>query len=217
MQRMFLLAGMTALLAAPPAQAQNACAEYGKTPPVGGWSEWQSDQGKVRLSVIGTEKKDGKDLYWIEMQGASQGGPNGRGGQGILQLLVSGFPYDAAGIQGMVMKMEGQPAMKANDQMLSMMKTQMHDNPASAALRDCSTWTKVGEESVTVPAGSFQTLHLKDNKTGNEVWVSKDVPFGMVKGNMTKTGEITLTATGKDAKSSITETPVDMGNMMKPQ
>ena len=211
MNRSLLLVGLAASVVTAPIAAQDSCAEYARTPAVGSWSQWQSKDGKMRLSVIGSEKLDGKDYYWFEMQGAqsAQGGKSG-----IIQLLTAGWPYQADGIKGMVMKAEGQPAMKANEQMLGMMRSHMTENPAAAALRDCSTWTKVGEESVTVPAGTFSTMHLKDSKTGNEVWASKDVAFGMVKGNMKQSGEIQLIATGTGAKSSITETPVDMGSMM---
>ena len=108
--------------------------------------------------------------------------------------------------------------MKASDQMLSMMRSHMTDSPTAAALRDCASWTKVGDESVTVPAGTFKTVHYKDTKSSNEVWVSKDVAFGLVKGSFPdKAGEILLVANGTGAKSSITEKPVDMGDMMQHQ
>jgi len=216
MQRTFLVAGLVASLVAAPAAAQNVCAEYAQTPPLGSWSEWQSKDGKVRLAVIGTEKKEGKDLYWMEMQGA-QTGPPGKAQKGIIQVLVGSFPYDAASVQGMVMKVEGQPAMKASEQMLSMMRSHMADSPASSMLRDCTSITKVGEETISVPAGSFKTVHLKDSKSGNDIWASKEVPFGLVKGSTAKSGEFVLVATGTGAKSSITETPMDMGAMMQHQ
>ncbi len=179
------------------------------------WSQWQSKDGKLKLAAIGTEKKDGKDYYWIEMQG-SQSGPEAKGG--IMQVLVPSFPYQMDGIQGMVMKAEGKPAMKASDEMLSMMRSRMVENPTAAALRDCANWTKVGDESVTVPAGTFKTVHYKDSKSSNEVWVSRDVAFGMVKGVFPeKAGEVVLIGNGTGAKSSITETPMDMGEMMNHQ
>jgi hypothetical protein len=92
----------------------------------------------------------------------------------------------------------------------------------------CADLTKVGEETVTVPAGTFKTTHyhFKSDRNVNgmqissegDVWVNPDVPFGMVKESGKTSGmrgeqEMTmvLTATGKDAKSSITETPQEMG------
>jgi hypothetical protein len=215
MQRALILAGLAVTLAAAPAAAQNSCAEYKRTPTVGGWSEWQSKDGKLKLAAIGTEQKDGKDLYWIEMQG-SRSGPGGQGG--ILQVLVPAFPYEPGNIQGMVMKTEGKPAMKANDQMLSMMRSHISDSPTTAALRDCANWNKVGDESITVPAGTFKTAHYKDSKSSGEVWVSKEVAFGLVKANFPdKSEEVLLVGNGTGAKSSITEKPMDMGDMMQHQ
>jgi hypothetical protein len=215
MQRNLILAGLAATLFAAPAAAQNSCAEYARTPAVGGWSQWQSKDGRFKLALIGTEKKEGKDMYWIEMQG-TQTGPGGQ--SGIMQILVPSFPFQMDGIQAMVLKTEGKPAMKANDQMIGMMRSHMGDNAASAAIRDCASWTKVGDESVTVPAGTFKTIHFKDSKTNNEVWVSHDIAFGMVKGSFPgKASEVILIGNGTDAKSSITETPIDMGEMMNHQ
>ena len=215
MQRALILAGLALSFAVAPAAAQNSCAEYNRTPTIGGWSEWQSKEGKVKLAAIGTEQKEGKDLYWIEMQGA-QAGPGGK--SGILQVLVPAFPYEPGNIQGMIMKTEGQPAMKANDQMLGMMRSHITDSPTTAALRDCASWTKVGDESITVPAGTFKAVHYKDSKSSNEVWVSKDVAFGLVKGSFPgKAGDVLLVGNGTGAKSSITEKPMDMGEMMQHQ
>src|SRR5262245_35843300 len=216
MQRTLILAGLAASFATAPLAAQNACAEYNRTPTIGAWSEWQSKEGKLRLAAIGKEQKDGQDLYWIEMQGAGSA-PGDKGG--ILQVLVPAFPYDTGTVRGAIMKPTGQPAMKANDQMLGMMRSHMTDSPATSALRDCVNWNKVGDESITVPAGTFKAVHYKDSKSTNEAWVSKDVAFGLVKGNFGEKGggEITLVGTGSGAKSSITETPMDMGEMMKHQ
>lgn len=43
-------------------------------------------------------------------------------------------------------------------------------------------WHSVGNESVTVPAGTFDTVHWRNDKKNSDVWVSDKVsPFGMVK------------------------------------
>ena len=213
--RNFLLAGLTATLFAAPAAAQETCAEYARTPAVGGWSQWQSKDGRFKLALIGTEQREGKDMYWIEMQG-TQTGPGGN--SGIMQILVPSFPFEMSAVKGMILKTEGKPAMKANDQMIGMMSSHMGNNQASTAIKDCASWTKVGDESITVPAGTFKTIHFKDTKSTNEVWVSHDVPFGLVKGIFPgKASEVVLTGNGTDAKSSITETPMDMGSMMNHQ
>ena len=76
----------------------------------------------------------------------------------------------------------------------------------------CSGAHVVGWESVTVPAGTFRALHVTTDDEG-EVWASRDVPFGLVK-LRGKQGDLVLSARGTDAKSSITEKPLDMGGMM---
>jgi len=73
----------------------------------------------------------------------------------------------------------------------------------------------VGWESVTVPAGTFRALHVKTDD-GGEVWASRDVPFGLVRTHG-KQGDLALTGRGADAKSSITEKPLEMPAMPMPK
>jgi hypothetical protein len=68
---------------------------------------------------------------------------------------------------------------------------------------------------VTVPAGSIKALHMKDSE-GGEAWMSRDVPFGVVKAHLKEGEDLVLTGRGMDAKSSITEKPVEMPGMMNP-
>jgi hypothetical protein len=100
--------------------------------------------------------------------------------------------------------------MKMSGQMLAMMKSQMPAKQGGMAdlARRCAAMTVVGVETITVPAGTFKTTHLKD-KGGEEVWASGDVPFAVVK-HTGPSGATVLAATGKDAKSAITGTPVEM-------
>ena len=67
----------------------------------------------------------------------------------------------------------------------------------------------MGEESVTVPAGTFKTYHFHNSKYNSDSWISPSVPFAMVRATG-KNHDIALTATGAGATSSITETPQDM-------
>lgn len=62
-----------------------------------------------------------------------------------------------------------------------------------------------------MPAGTIRALHLRDTESGGDAWFAPQVPFGTVK-VVTKDGFVMeLVASGHDAKSSITETPVEMG------
>jgi hypothetical protein len=86
------------------------------------------------------------------------------------------------------------------------------DNAAFDWASRCSGAHVVGWESVTVPAGTFRALHVTTDDAG-EVWATRDVPFGLVKLHG-KQGDLVLAARGTDAKSSITEKPLEMGGMM---
>ena len=70
----------------------------------------------------------------------------------------------------------------------------------------------LGSESVQVPAGTFETHHLRpvDEELGpGEVWVSTEVPFGLVKGEGPD-GSLILIESGSGATSTITENPQDI-------
>jgi hypothetical protein len=92
--------------------------------------------------------------------------------------------------------------------MMSMMRGRMPRDQIAEACKNAKM-TRVGEESITVPAGTFSTVHYRD-ESGNDVWVSESVPFGMVKNKLARGGEIVLSGRGTDAKSQITETPQEM-------
>ena len=189
-----------------PATAKSACGEAARTPTVGGWAEYATTRGDYRLAVVGSEVKGGATFYWMEISGAGEQGS----GTSVVQVLIAGYPYQADGIQGMVVQMGAQPPVRMPEQMIARMRAQLDNSEAAGLIRDCDRWTQLGAESVTVGAGTLETMHLKDPETGNEVWVSSQVPFGLVKANTKASGSLTLAAYGSDAKSSLTGTPIDM-------
>jgi hypothetical protein len=73
----------------------------------------------------------------------------------------------------------------------------------------------VGKEDITVPAGRFGTLHFRSAEHGIDTWVSPDLPFSLVK-STGKDHRIELTDHGTGAKSSLTETPSEVGGMGGP-
>ena len=68
----------------------------------------------------------------------------------------------------------------------------------------------VGWEDVTVPAGTFHALHIRNPREPTEAWVRPELYFGMVKVVMKDGSVLALAAHGGGAKSSITETPRPM-------
>lgn len=219
-----MIAWAALAVGAAPAAAQTIdelCQRVRQMPAVGEWAQYRitSDKGvmEIRMAIVGKEAVSGKDHYWMEMKtDAAQG-------QMIVQTLISVFPYDQADIQAMVMKMGGQPAMKVSGSMLSAMRGMMSQAPnpgetVRAALEKCNTAEIVGRETITVPAGSMPAIHFRATAVGDkgEGWVSPDVSgFGIVKMIWSEGGggEMVLLGHGKDAKSSITETPQEMPGM----
>lgn len=213
MRSPFLLAA-TALtvLAAPLAAQGNACAERGaKLPAVGAWASYSSDSGDFKLLYLGHESAGDR----LEMTASRMSRRSGQPTTATMQMVVPGFPYEMDQVSEMVMQMDGQPPMKMSGQMLEMMRSRMPRNQNTLAPDACARMTKVGTESVTVPAGTFSTTHYRDAQSGTDVWVDPAVPFGMVKvvsGNRT----VVLKERGTGGHTAITGTPQEMPGMMGP-
>jgi len=179
---------------------------------VGQWAEYrmsgsqQNGMDRMRLAIIGTQQVAGTNAWWIEMK------MSGAKGGMITQVLASGYPYDTDDIHEMVMKSGDQPAMKLPRQALGMMRGRMAPAPAVGAADHCAKAKVVGIESVSVPAGEFEALHIEPVDAKSDVWASGEVPFGMLR-VLGKDFELTLLGHGADAKSSISETPMTMPGM----
>jgi hypothetical protein len=197
------------LSVAPAVQAQDACAENFKWPKVGAWAEYQGTYNKktpmtTRYAVVGTEDRKGVEYKWVEFKMHD----TKKDTDMIYQMLVpGGGPLEMEGIEELVMKIGDRPATKMSGMMLGMMRKQLGQN---MAFKDaCTEATLVGEEKVSVPAGSFTAKHFHSTKYEADMWVSPKVPFSMLK-SVGKSHELLLAATGDGAKSEITETPKEM-------
>jgi len=102
-----------------------------------------------------------------------------------------------------IIKHGAQPAMPLPKQMIQTGRELDARDPSRMTCT--ASMTLVGQESVTVPAA-----HFKDAATGYDVWLSEQVPFGMVKLRIAANEEILLSPYGAGATSSITETPIEM-------
>lgn len=204
-----LLAGLAAA-----GRAQDSCIEQIKFPAVGRWAEYKAlydkkDPYTIRYAVVASEKREGKDLKWVElrMTGAT------KDKNLIYQMLVPGSPTEMGNVQEIVFKPGQKRAMKMNGMMLNMIRGQMEKQSVLTEL--CRDVALVGSESVTVPAGKFQTSHFRSEKYGSDSWVSPDVPFALVK-SVGEKHDMTLQAVGSGAKPSITEKPQEMPVMGGP-
>ena len=213
-------AGLMLALSAPALNAQDICSAKLMTPKVGSWAKYRlvsgtDTTGTMRMAIVGSEKRNGTDMTWLENTMQSERGPM------IMEMLVPGFPYDGSGIQEMIMKFGDRPAMKASPQMMSMVQRRSGNNPALSFKANCEHMKLVGTETVTTPAGTFSTQHFKNDVNQSEAWISSKVPFGMVKvvapGKDRQGADVTTTMmlleSGSGATRSITETPQEMPGM----
>jgi hypothetical protein len=194
-------------------RAQETCIEQIKFPEVGRWAKYQAlynkkDPYTVRYAVVGRERRGGKDLKWLELRMIGE-----KKQQNIVyQMLVPGSAAELGNVQEIVMKLGDKPAMKMDGTMLKMIRGQMEKQ---SFLNDvCKDVTLVGPESVTVPAGKFQTRHFRSDKYASDSWLAFDIPFAMVK-SVGKNYDLALLSYGHRAKSSIAEEPRSMAGEPK--
>lgn len=213
MRTLFAKAAALALAVPFTASAQSLpdlCRSLG-TVRVGQWAEYRltaQDMGpqpaQMRFAIVGSEAVNGKDHQWFEMKiDMAQGSM-------VMQLLVPNWPYTDGDVAGIVVKAPGQPAMRLPPQMMAMMAQQRRGASPEDMLRECASARVVGREQLTVPAGTFSTVRIQPADGENaEVWVAAGVPFAMVQMKSPE-AELVLLRHGTDARSSITETPMQM-------
>lgn len=188
------------------AAAQDACGDLLKAPAVGGWGEYlvdvpAGDDLKVRFAVVGQETRADKQLVWFEMR------VDGGQGRMVSQVLVPGYPHASAAIEDVVL----QPPRRAPIRLSGLLLDRARKSPSrlSQSIADgCGSAKLVGEERITVPAGTFSAKHYRNAERNSDIWVAAGVPFGVVKmTDQTDSTSFELTASGKDAKSSVTAEP----------
>ena len=176
---------------------------------MGKWVEYQAlydqkDKYALRYAVVGQEKREGTDYRWLEMKltNVTDSGKNL-----IYQMLVPGSLTAIGDVQEVITKPGDQPAMKMNAMMLGMVRGQLQEKSVFGDI--CDDVTLVGQEKVTVPAGTFKAKHYRSTKYGNDSWVDPGLSFGMVKA-IGKHRDIERVRDGDGAKSSIRETSQEM-------
>lgn len=207
-------AALSLLLLAGPAAAQSVeelCATATNVS-VGQWARYRltmpqmdNEPMEMRMAIVGEEAVNGAPHYWFELNMAASQGTM------IMQVLVPGWPYDADQVAGMIMKAGDQPAMRMPAQMMGMMAQRAPGgNVARDMLKECRNADIVGTERVTVPAGTFEAVHLRSTADGGaDIWAAAAMPFGLIR-MQGRAGEMVLLGHGTDATSSITETPRGM-------
>jgi hypothetical protein len=208
MRGVFLRSVVLLVALAPAARAQNECLKDLRMPAVGKWAEYQGtfDQKPytLRYAVVGEESRDGIPMKWLEMRMVD----DKKGDTLVYQMLTPGNPAEMDKVQELVFKPGEKPAMKMGGAMMKMMRGAITKN--SALNNMCEGVTLAGEESVTVPAGTFTAARFHNSKHNSDTWMVSDQPFYMVKTSGKKV-EIALVDSGDGATSSITEKPQEMG------
>jgi len=130
-------------------------------------------------AVVGKESVDGAEGYWMEMRLLG-----GKGAGAIMKqlMVISG---SQPGIKRMIMQMPPRPPMELPIGMMGMMGGMARNAPEShAGGGPHELGEVVGTETITVPAGTFETQHYRrqDGTGTSDVWVSTKVsPYGLVK------------------------------------
>jgi hypothetical protein len=208
------LASLAILAGGASAQDLSAICRQVTHPASGVWSEYRMVGGEgngatMRIAVVGTERHADTTYLWLEF--AARGFPMG-GEEGaadsltmINKMLVADFGAGMGAARSHVIKIGTAPAMEMPAHGVP------GGAPGTSSMEECQDSRVVGWESVTVPAGTFRALHLRDADNKGDTWISADIPFGMVKAatgdDPSDSGRMVLVAHGTGARSQITETP----------
>jgi hypothetical protein len=149
-------------------------------PVVGSGAQYQvtTRDGKMSFTyaVVGKEQVDGNDGYWLEIR--SEGGKlNGEMVMKELTVMNGAHPE----IKRMVMQPPEGPPMEMPAGMMGMMKQHMAQDGNA---QKNGMGEKIGTESITVPAGTFECEHYRRQENGKTVdyWISSKVPpYSLVK------------------------------------
>jgi len=204
-----LILAAAAMAAIPAALgAQQSCSELVHSPEPGAWSEYnvRSPSGTMaltRLAVIGAEKAGDQELIWVETRAAN---PEGEV-QAITQVLVPGFPYAAGELQAAVL--EGRTGVSVRLTEDQIVRARQSAPPLVRAVADaCESADLVGQEEVEVPDGKVRARHYRNALRGVDIWVSTEVPFGVVKlVNASDRSSMELRDRGRGATSSLSASP----------
>jgi hypothetical protein len=159
------LTAAVALATSGAAQAGPCAGKMPRLPASGAWSEYQSDSSSFRMLYVGHESAGER----LEMA-MNRPTRNGQMGSMVMQIVVPAFPYDMAQAKEVVMQMGENPPMKMSQQMMDMMRSRLPNNQQLSP-EACNRLTRVGTESVTVPAGTFSTTHYRDAQDSTDVWI----------------------------------------------
>ena len=158
-----------------------------------------------RYAIVGMEG----DHYWMEYEVAA---PMGNGST-IMKILIPGWPHEEGTVKRVMMQLpiiEGMDSMPPMEMPPSSIK---RDDPVNPIRMACAEAENGIQESLTVTAGTFSTTRISLRSLGKDIWLSTEVPFGIVKLADAEDKGIELTAFGSDAEPGITTAPQQIPGM----
>lgn len=168
-------------------------------PVVGAGAVYQTDDGQkketLEMSVVAKDTADGKEAYWLEF-----GHTDARSGQLMYaKMLVTRDDFQ---FHRIIFQQPGQP------QPMEMPINSGMGRQPSMQEDATEKWSKVGTETITVPAGTFSCDHWTKGEGKGDVWTSSKVsPMTLVK--QTSPGRsMVLMRVLTDAQDHITGTPI---------
>ena len=105
---------------------------------------------------------------------------------------------------------EGMEAMPPMEMPPSSIK---NDDPVNPIRMACAELENGVNESVTVAAGTFSATRIPLRREGKDIWLSSEVPFGIVKFVDADNKGMELIAIGSDAEPGITAEPQQIPGM----
>ncbi|MCL4523723.1 MAG: DUF4412 domain-containing protein [Acidobacteria bacterium] len=178
-------------------------------PAVGSGAAYQMEskrEGKreMEVAIVGAETSEGKPGHWMEMVVQSEEGPM------VMRTLLAMDGKELRTLR-MVVQPGNEEPMEISMEMMGMMGQQQ--KPQKSDVRDEAE--RVGTETITTPAGTFECEHWRAKDKSADFWVTDKVsPWGMVK--MTSKDEtMTLVRVISNAKTKIRGTPRKMEDMMR--
>jgi hypothetical protein len=189
--------------------AQGLCGGAVRAPATGGWAEYVvlAPRGQapstVRYAIIGGESRAGRSLVRFETRVRRAG--KGRGM--VTQVLVPGYPYEQSALQEVIVQRDRERSVRWGPALLARARASSRSALSSLIVAGCTGATVIGKEQVTVPAGSFEADHYRNAEAGSDIWVSAEVPFGLVKVTGPEGAGLELLDHGRDARSSVAGEP----------
>ena len=152
-----------------------------------------------RYAIVGSEGSD----YWMEFEIAT---PTGMGTI-IMKVLIPRWPYAEGAVKRAMMQLPIVPGMEPAPPMEMPPSSIQKDDLADPIRMACAELENGVEESLTVTAGTFSATRITLKREGRDIWMSSEVPFGIVKLADADNRGMELMAIGSGPKSGITAEP----------